>query len=271
MAYPIVSAPYGLKPVNLIGGQVFAGSTRNIPIQYAYNVNIGYGDPVVIASGTITRVAIAAATTGKQITGIFLGCSYTSPITKQKLFSQYWPAGTLAGDAVAVVCDDPDTVFKVVMLSAAAGTVTSGSQALVGLNVAGADAAANIATGNSTVGAVTPAATPTTGLAYRILETVKESAVNTAVPSTSTTTVTITVPALTSALIIGSEVSFVAANGQVVNTGSFLVANYAIGVTSIVMNAASGVTIPASAVLVITQYPEVLVKINFGIHSYYGA
>ena len=26
MAYPVVSAPYGLKPVNLIGGQVFAVS-----------------------------------------------------------------------------------------------------------------------------------------------------------------------------------------------------------------------------------------------------
>ena len=87
MAYPIVSAPYGLKPVNLIGGQVFAGSTRNIPIQYGYNVSIGYGDAVVIASGTITRATIAAATTAKQITGIFLGCSYTNPTTKQKLFA----------------------------------------------------------------------------------------------------------------------------------------------------------------------------------------
>jgi len=271
MAYPIVSAPYGLKPVNLIGGQVFAGSTRNIPIQYGYNVNIGYGDAVVIASGTVTRAVIAAATTAKQITGIFLGCSYTNPTTKQKLFAQYWPAGTLAGDAVAVVCDDPDTIFKVVMLSAAAGTVTSGSQALVGLNVAGADAAANVNNGNSTIGAVTPSATPTTGLAYRVVELVKESAVSIAVPSTSTTTVTITVPALTSALVIGSDVSFVAANGQTVQTGSFLTANYAIGATSLVMNAASGVTIPAAAVLVITQYPEVLVKVNFGIHSYYGA
>lgn len=271
MAYPIVSAPYGLKPVNLIGGQVFAGSTRNIPIQYGYNVSIGYGDAVVIASGTITRATIAAATTAKQITGIFLGCSYTNPTTKQKLFAQYWPANTLAGDAVAVVCDDPDTIFKVVMLSAAAGTVTSGSQALVGLNVAGADAAVNVNTGNSTIGAVTPSATPTTGLAYRVIDTVKETAVAVSVPSTSTTTVTITVPALTSALTIGSDVAFLAANGQLVQTGSFLVANYAIGATSLVMNAASGVTIPASATLVITQYPEVLVKINFGIHSYYGA
>jgi hypothetical protein len=34
MAYPVVDAPYGLKPLNLIGGQVFAGSTRMYPIQY---------------------------------------------------------------------------------------------------------------------------------------------------------------------------------------------------------------------------------------------
>jgi hypothetical protein len=30
MAYPTVSKPYGLQPVNLIGGQVFAGATRNV-------------------------------------------------------------------------------------------------------------------------------------------------------------------------------------------------------------------------------------------------
>jgi hypothetical protein len=121
------------------------------------------------------------------------------------------------------------------------------------------------------VGAVTPTATPTTGLAYRIVDLVPETAVITSVPSTSTTTTTITVPALTSALVVGSDVSFIAPNGQLVQTGSFLTANYAVGATSLVMNAASGVTIPASATLVITQYPEVLVKINFGIHSYYGA
>ena len=40
MAYPIVSAPYGLKPINLIGGQVFAGSTRYLPIASNYGTNI---------------------------------------------------------------------------------------------------------------------------------------------------------------------------------------------------------------------------------------
>ena len=29
-----VTVPYGLKPINLIGGQVFAGSTRMYPIRY---------------------------------------------------------------------------------------------------------------------------------------------------------------------------------------------------------------------------------------------
>ena len=32
MAYPTVSAPYGLIPINLVGGRVFAGATRQIPI-----------------------------------------------------------------------------------------------------------------------------------------------------------------------------------------------------------------------------------------------
>lgn len=40
MAYPTVDAPYGLKPVNLIGGQVFAGSTRQIKIASNYGTNI---------------------------------------------------------------------------------------------------------------------------------------------------------------------------------------------------------------------------------------
>jgi hypothetical protein len=32
MAYPTVDAPYGLVPVNLIGGQPYAGSTRQMKI-----------------------------------------------------------------------------------------------------------------------------------------------------------------------------------------------------------------------------------------------
>jgi hypothetical protein len=101
MAYPVVSAPDGLLAQNLIGGQVFAGSTRMYPIQYGYATDIFYGDFVVLSRGFATRASVSTGTGLNQTTGIFLGCTFTSPVTKQKQFSQYWPAGTLAGDCQA--------------------------------------------------------------------------------------------------------------------------------------------------------------------------
>ena len=130
MAYPVVSAPYGFKPVNLIGGQVFSGSTRNLPIAYGYNTNIFYGDFVQLTSGYVNILANTIA--GNAAVGVFLGCSFTNPVTKQKTFSQYWPAGTLAGDAQAIIVDDPDTVFKAAVVTAAGtATIASASSLLV--------------------------------------------------------------------------------------------------------------------------------------------
>ena len=272
MAYPVVSAPYGLKPVSLIGGQVFAGSTRDYPIQYSYATNIFYGDAVTLARGSIVRATVN--TTGAVI-GVFLGCSYTNPTTKQKLFAQYWPGGTLAGDAVAIVTDDPDTVFKAVVCS---GTTVVGSvnKAMIGQNMAMIDTAAgNIAAGNSTnaVLAVVASGAPATtaALPLRVLDVVRETAVTVSVPSTSTTTTNITIPASPVAILAGSDVAFLAANGQLVETGSFVTTAVAVGGTTIALNLASQVTIPAAAVIVITQYTEVLAKLNFGISSYYTA
>ena len=129
MAYPVVSAPYGLKPINLIGGQVFAGSTREYPIPYGYSTNIFYGDIVGLTRGGVQRLSVSTGTLG-TVTGVFLGCSYTNPTTKQKQFAQYWPASTAAGDAVAIVCDDPDTVFKAVVCNTGT-TVASGARAMI--------------------------------------------------------------------------------------------------------------------------------------------
>ena len=62
MAYPTVDKPYGLKPVNLIGGQVFAGATRQLVIANTsgtgYGTSIFYGDVVQVdtsGSGTIVK------------------------------------------------------------------------------------------------------------------------------------------------------------------------------------------------------------------------
>ena len=70
--------------------------------------------------------------------------------------------------------------------------------------------------------------------------------------------------------------AYVASNGQLIETGSFVTTAAAAGATSVTMNAAiavpgSVVAIPSSSTIVFTQYPEMLVKINFGIHEYYTA
>jgi hypothetical protein len=277
MAYPSVDRPYGLQPINLIGGQVFAGSTRSLPIQYAYATDIFYGDFVVLARGFITRASVSTGTGVNQVTGIFLGCSYTDPVTKQKRFSQYWPASTLAGDAVAVVCDDPDTVFKAVVCSSGT-TVASGALSLVGTNLSMVNNTGSTATGNSANAVLAPAATPvTTILPVRCVGVVDDTAISvSAAGSSSGTTITLTGTGLPAAIPVGTSVAYIAANGQIIETSSFVATAASAGATSVTLNAAiavpGGVTaIPAASTIVFTQYPEVLVKVNLLVHGYYSS
>jgi hypothetical protein len=110
MAYPTVDAPYGLKPINLIGGQVFAGATRQIPIASGYATNLLNGDVVkLVSDGTLEK---DAGTTTATPVGVFLGCRYTDPNLGYELYSQYYPANTVASDIVAYVADDPDQLYQ---------------------------------------------------------------------------------------------------------------------------------------------------------------
>jgi hypothetical protein len=289
MAYPIVSAPYGLKPVNLIGGQVFAGSTRNIPIQYGYATNIFYGDVVSITRGFAVRLAVtdggtaATGAAGYGQVGVFLGCSYTNPITKQKQFSQYWPASTLAGDAVAIVTDDPDTLFKAAVVTSQGGTtIGSASRAMIGLNMTISNLAGSTATGNSSNGILASSAATTAALPVHIVDVVPDTAISLGTATWSSGTTTLTTSALPYALPVGTEVGYLAANGQYVGTANWVSTAAAAGATSVVVNAQYGVVnaggtaatataIPASSTLVFTQYTEVICKLNFGFHGYYTA
>jgi len=275
MAYPTVSAPYGLKPVNLIGGQVFAGSTRLVPISYNYNTSMFYGDVVAIARGFVVPFTGTTTFNSQAVVGIFLGCQYTNPLTKQLTFSQYYPANTAAGDIQAVVCDDPDTVFKAAVCPASSTTVTSANYAMVGQNAPLVQNTGSAATGNSAV-AIQSQASVGANAAYpiRIVGIVPDTAValGTAVYS-SISTATITATAnVTFAVPVGTDVAWLAPNGFLVETGSFVAtAIVANNTTSIVLNAAPQQTIGSGATLVFTQIPEVLVKLNFGLHEYYAA
>jgi hypothetical protein len=120
MAYPTVDKPYGLKPVNLIGGQVFAGATRQMQIATTANVGYGtsifYGDLVTrVTGGTIEK---DTGTTTAEPCGVFLGCTFTNSSTGQVQFQQFYPASTsvAAGTKIfAYVADDPDTLFQLLL------------------------------------------------------------------------------------------------------------------------------------------------------------
>ena len=171
MAYPTISAPYGLKPVNLIGGQVYAGSTRLMAIASGEGTSIFFGDAVKLSGGYITRDPADSAMTP---VGVFMGCTYTDPNSNQKVFKQYFPAGTVAADIKAYVVDDYDALFKVAVVSGT--TVISGvTQAAVGLNAALVDNTGSTITGDSAV--AISATTATNGaLPVRIVDIVPDTA-----------------------------------------------------------------------------------------------
>ena len=271
MAYPTVSAPYGLKPINLIGGQLFSGSTRMYNIDYAYSTDIFYGDFVALVRGNLERISVTSGTAGTLV-GIFLGCSYTNPTTKQKQFSQYWPASTAAGDAVAYVCDDPDTVFQAAVCSATT-VIASGARAMIGQNLACLNNTGNLNTGNSANALAAPTDTPatTSSLPIRVIAVVPETAVSLGTATyTSISTATVTCSALPFALPVGTDVGSLASNGQYIPSGSFVDTAASAGATSFILNQAPVTAFASGATLVFTQYPELLVKLNFGQHEYYA-
>ena len=173
MAYPTVDKPYGLKPVNLIGGQVFAGATRQIPIASAYDTNLLNGDLVkLISSGTLEK---DAGTTTATPVGVFLGCRYTDPNLGYELYSQYFPANTVASDIVAYVADDPDQLYKVAVVSGT--TVIAGvGRTVVGNNMALVQNAGSTQSGNSKVAVLSSSAATTNTLPIRVIDVVTETA-----------------------------------------------------------------------------------------------
>ena len=173
MAYPTVSGPYGFQPLNLIGGQVFAGATRQIPIASGSGTSIYYGDVVRLnTGGTLSRVS--TTTTATDAVGIFLGCAFTNPSTKQYLQQQYYPATTVASDIVAYVCDDPDALFKVAVLSDST-TIGGLTQTDIGNNVSILVTAGSTTTGDSKEGVLNSTSDATTTLQFRIIAGVPET------------------------------------------------------------------------------------------------
>jgi len=168
------ASPYGLKAVNHIGGTPYAGSTRLLPIASGYATNIFNGSIVsIVAAGTVEIVvttgnggAGAAGAFPAGTIGVFVGCTYSDPVTGNLTFSQYWPSGTVASDAQAYIVDDPDVVFMA-QADAAVTAVDLGQN--THLAAIQATDTGSTTTGNST-SAVTATTNTTAAFAFRIVD-----------------------------------------------------------------------------------------------------
>jgi hypothetical protein len=170
MAYPSVAAPYGLIPINLIGGQVFAGSTRSFPINSGSATAIYFGDIVKLNNdGTIGK---DTGTNAATPVGVFLGCSFTDP-TYGKTFRQFYPGAVVASDIVATVVDDPDALFKVAVVSSGT-TISYVNRTAVGENAVLVQNAGITATGNSRVAVSSTTATTSTW-PVRVVDVIAET------------------------------------------------------------------------------------------------
>lgn len=209
------ATPFGLKPINLIGGQANNGGVirefklpSNVAAAY-YTGAVMYmntnGVPTPISSSPIgPELAATSVNATAGILGVCVGVRYISPDTKQPLFAQYLPSGAITSGYTDVwirVNDDPDQLYSI-QAATAVGNKTNGARGAIGQNAG--------LTGFS--------GSATTGLANTALDT-------------------------------GSNWGSCAAN-------------------------ATGSPLAMRIVDIITPddtYPEVLVKFNFGVHSYYNA
>ena len=173
------SSPYGLRPINLLGGQGFAGSTRLYAILSGYSVAIQYGDPVILfaggsgVGGVVRRFSATTtattATNSATLLGVFVGCSYTDPVYG-KVFRQNYPGSITASDLQAYVVDDPDTLFQAQFNGSAAQYYLGSNCGLI-QTVAGSTSA-NI---NSGVSLNLSTATDTATLPIRVVDFVNST------------------------------------------------------------------------------------------------
>lgn len=109
----LTASPYGLVPVNLLGGRVYSGSTRMLPIASGSATSIFFGDVVkALSTGFIDKDTGTATLTP---IGVFMGVNYVDP-TYGFTTRQYWTGATVTYQtqpAMAVICDDPFAVFRI--------------------------------------------------------------------------------------------------------------------------------------------------------------
>jgi hypothetical protein len=174
MAYPTVSAPYGLEPINSLDGKPYAGAIRQIPVAAGFGTAIFNGDTVQIDStGYLIKSTL---TNSGTIVGVCVGGQYVNS-SGQTVQGQYIPASisTSTNPAYAYVVDDQQALFKVAVVTSGT-TMGTASRADVGSNVALVLNAGSTTTGNSAFGVTLTGAGTTATIPLRVIDVVPETA-----------------------------------------------------------------------------------------------
>jgi hypothetical protein len=183
------ATPFGLRPVNLIGGQNFNGGAirefklpSNVAAAYYFgavmymNTN---GVPTPISATPVAPKYTSTASDGTAgILGVCVGVRYVDPVMKYSLFAQSLPTGAVTAGYTDVwirVCDDPDQLYMI-QADTAVGTKTNGARGAIGQNAALKTFSGNSLTGVATTvldtGSNWGSCASTTTLAMRIVDVV---------------------------------------------------------------------------------------------------
>jgi len=188
------ATPYGLQPVNLIGGQAFNGGViREFKVAANNSAAIFNGDLVVLSSAgqpsavgsspVAIKIPATSADATAGIVGVCVGSRYVNS-EGQPTYNNYLPANLITGGATEVyvrVMDDPDALMQIKGTEALgtfnSGTDGSGWPGAIGKNAALGFGTAGVAsTGKSgmnlVVGTNGASLAATSTLAVRIVDVV---------------------------------------------------------------------------------------------------
>ena len=104
-------APFGLRPIKMVGGGDFTGGQDRFTIASGYNTSIFQGDLIEpLANGTVGRVPAGQT---NRILGVFNGVRYTNPTTQTPTWANTYQQPVATTDIQPFVITDPNVVYEV--------------------------------------------------------------------------------------------------------------------------------------------------------------
>ena len=170
MAFPTVSGPFGLQPVNRVDGMPYAGATRTYTIASNYNTAIFNGDLVILVTGgTIEK--FTGTDSGFPL-GVFMGCEFTNA-QGQRLNGQYY-AGTSMANATAKIVVDGQAAYRVAVTNGSS-VMSTATLASIGSNMELVQGTGSTTTGNSGVSVEAGTEAVTDTFVVRVIDVVPET------------------------------------------------------------------------------------------------